>query len=206
MYTMELAADKMANTARGIGKIGASRTQPRAARGNQQVELSLRGQRQDESRRAQAPTVAPASGGISGGQRRRDQEFGSACSSQVRAQEVDRHVGARVRDRRILIGMTQQQMAELIGVTHQQAHKYEKCVTRLSAGRLHRIAQALDVQVSYFYEGIENEDHSEPSRHHRMLRELARNFLEIRDQQQQEGLVSLTRALLASENARGLVA
>ena len=53
-----------------------------------------------------------------------------------RTQDVDRHVGARVRERRIMLGFTQQQLADLIGVTYQQAHKYERGINRVSAGRL----------------------------------------------------------------------
>ena len=49
-----------------------------------------------------------------------------------RAQDVDRHVGARMRERRVMLGLTQQQMAELIGVTYQQAHKYEKGINRIA--------------------------------------------------------------------------
>ena len=70
-----------------------------------------------------------------------------------RAQDIDRYVGARMRERRIMLGLTQQQMAELIGVTYQQAHKYEKGINRIAAGRLSSIAQALGVEVGYFYEG-----------------------------------------------------
>jgi transcriptional regulator with XRE-family HTH domain len=52
----------------------------------------------------------------------------------VRPQHVDRYVGARIRKRRIMLGLTQQQMAELIGATYQQAHKYEKGINRVAAG------------------------------------------------------------------------
>jgi transcriptional regulator with XRE-family HTH domain len=69
-----------------------------------------------------------------------------------RAQDVDRYIGARIRARRIMLGLTQHQMAELVGVTYQQAHKYEKGINRVSAGRLYRIAQALWVEVSHFFE------------------------------------------------------
>ena len=55
-------------------------------------------------------------------------------SGRSRAQDVDRYVGMRMRERRIMLGLTQQQMAELIGVTYQQAHKYEKGINRI-AGR-----------------------------------------------------------------------
>jgi transcriptional regulator with XRE-family HTH domain len=57
-----------------------------------------------------------------------------------------------MRERRIMLGLTQQQMAELIGVTYQQAHKYEKGINRVAAGRLYSIAQTLGVEVGYFYE------------------------------------------------------
>src|SRR5438876_11586473 len=60
-----------------------------------------------------------------------------------RTQGIDRHVGARVRERRIMLGLTQQQLADLIGVTYQQAHKYERGINRVSAGRLFEIAQVL---------------------------------------------------------------
>jgi transcriptional regulator with XRE-family HTH domain len=120
-----------------------------------------------------------------------------------RLQEVDRHVGARVRDRRILLGMTQHQLAGLIGVTYQQEHKYEKGINRVSAGRLYRIALALGVQVSHFYEGLADEGGSAPSPNQRLLLELARNFLGIRDRKHQEAVVSLARALAESDNGKG---
>ena len=76
------------------------------------------------------------------------------AAGRSRSQDIDRHVGARVRDRRIFVGLTQQQMAELIGVTYQQAHKNEKGIKRVPAGRLYNIAQALGVDVSYFFESL----------------------------------------------------
>ena len=79
-----------------------------------------------------------------------------------RAQDIDRYVGARMRERRIMLGLMQQQMAELIGVTYQQAHKYEKGINRIAAGRLHQIAQALDVAVGYFFEGVGTEREVSP--------------------------------------------
>jgi transcriptional regulator with XRE-family HTH domain len=58
-----------------------------------------------------------------------------------------------MRERRILLGLTQEQMARSIGVTYQQAHKYEKGLNRLTAGRLYAVAQALGVEIGYFFEG-----------------------------------------------------
>jgi DNA-binding XRE family transcriptional regulator len=71
-----------------------------------------------------------------------------------RTQDVDRHVGARIRERRIMLGLTQQQLADLIGVTYQQAHKYERGINRVSAGRLFEVAQVLSVPVSHFFDGL----------------------------------------------------
>ena len=74
-----------------------------------------------------------------------------------RAQDVDRHVGARLRERRLMLGLTQQQMAELIGVTYQQTHKYETRINRISAGQLYQLAQALGVPIGYFYDGLSHD-------------------------------------------------
>jgi transcriptional regulator with XRE-family HTH domain len=117
-------------------------------------------------------------------------------SARSRPQDADRHVGAKLRERRLMLGMTQQQMAELIGVTYQQAHKYEKGINRVAGGRLYTIAQALGVEVSYFYEGLgTNADAFEPTSRQRLLLELTRSFTHITDRRQQEALCSLARAL-----------
>lgn len=112
-----------------------------------------------------------------------------------RAQDVDRYVGARMRERRIMLGLTQQQMAELIGVTYQQAHKYEKGINRIAAGRLFTIAQALGVDVSYFFEGMDGDRTFKPTPQQRMLLELARNFIAMPNRKHQEALCNLARAL-----------
>jgi transcriptional regulator with XRE-family HTH domain len=64
---------------------------------------------------------------------------------------IDRRVASRIRARRLRVGMTQQQLAELIGVAFQQAHKYERGISRVTAGRLYYIAAALQAPVSYFF-------------------------------------------------------
>lgn len=112
-----------------------------------------------------------------------------------RAKEVDRYVGGRIRERRIMMGLTQQEMAELIGVTYQQAHKYERGINRVSAGRLFDIAQALGVPVSHFFDGLEDGIELESSPRQRMCLELARNFGQITNQRHQEALSFLARAL-----------
>lgn len=120
---------------------------------------------------------------------------GAAGTGRSRAQDVDRHVGARMRDRRVMLGLTQQQMAELIGVTYQQAHKYEKGINRVAAGRLFTIAGALGVDVGYFFEGLGEGSGFKPNSQQRMLLELARNFIAVSSRKQQEALCGLARAL-----------
>ena len=116
-------------------------------------------------------------------------------AGRARAQDVDRHVGGRMRELRIMPGLTQPQIADLIGVTYQQAHKYEKGRNRIAAGRLYTIAQALGVEVGYFFEGLQSPDDFVPTPQQRMLVDLARNYLNIPDPRHREAIVALTRAL-----------
>ncbi len=67
---------------------------------------------------------------------------------------VDVHVGARIRQRRFLLGMTQQALASRLGVTFQQVQKYEVGANRVSASRLWEIARLLDVPIGFFFEGF----------------------------------------------------
>ncbi len=112
-----------------------------------------------------------------------------------RAKEVDRFVGGRIRERRIMMGLTQQEMAELISVSYQQAHKYERGYNRVSAGLLFEIAQALGVPVSHFFDGFEDGAQLESTLRQRMCLEFARNFAQISNQRHQEALSFLARAL-----------
>ncbi|MDB5448543.1 MAG: transcriptional regulator [Phenylobacterium sp.] len=68
--------------------------------------------------------------------------------------EIDEHLGKRLRRRRRLLGLTQQQLANACGVRFQQIQKYECAANRMSAGRLWQLAQILEVPVNYFYEGF----------------------------------------------------
>jgi len=113
-----------------------------------------------------------------------------------RATDTDRHVGARIRERRIMLGLSQQQMADMIGVTYQQAHKYERGINRISAGRLYEIAQVLRVPIEYFFEALTRPGAPGPlDERQRMCLELARNFSQIPNQRHQEALSQLARAL-----------
>jgi transcriptional regulator with XRE-family HTH domain len=108
---------------------------------------------------------------------------------------IDDHVGARIRDRRIMLGLTQHQLGEMIGVTYQQAHKYECGINRVSASRLYEIARALNAPIAYFYEGLGQKAPQLGPPHQRMLLEIARNFSEIQNEKHQEAFSQLARAL-----------
>jgi len=70
---------------------------------------------------------------------------------------VDVHVGRRVRQRRWVLGMTQQQLANAVGIKFQQIQKYETGANRVSASRLWDIAEALGVPVAFFFEGLDTQ-------------------------------------------------
>jgi transcriptional regulator with XRE-family HTH domain len=105
-----------------------------------------------------------------------------------------------MRERRIMLGLTQQEMAELIGVTYPQARKYEKGINRIAAGRLHQIARTLGVEVGYFFEGVESEPDFRPNPQQRMLLELARNFVAM-PRRHQEVVSALARSLAHADMA-----
>jgi len=138
----------------------------------------------DQAGTGDAPAVAEAPAGPRSG---------------TRASPIDRHVSQRIRERRVLTGQTRQQMADLIGVTYQQFHKYEHGMNRLSVGRLYDIARALETPVSYFFEGLEKPQDKDAIKRQRMCLELARNFSAIRNERCQEALSQLARALVGDE-------
>ena len=113
------------------------------------------------------------------------------------AAAVDAHVGARIRERRIVLGLTQHQVTGMIGVTYQQMTKYERGINRVSAGRLYDIACALNAPIGYFYEGLDQDQEARQpaSPRRRMLLDIARNFSEIQNEKHQVAVHQLARAL-----------
>ena len=75
--------------------------------------------------------------------------------SSKRANAVDAHVGNRVRLRRMLIGMSQERLGELLKVTFQQVQKYERGANRISASRLFQLAKVLGVNIDYFFDSLQ---------------------------------------------------
>lgn len=86
---------------------------------------------------------------------RREEQAASSMTN-----DIDLHVGKRLRRRRRLLGLTQQQLAESVGIRFQQIQKYECGANRVSASRLFELAESLDVPVQYFYEGLSQRDES----------------------------------------------
>ncbi len=132
--------------------------------------------------------------------------FGDAAPRESRpagrASLADRHVGARIRERRTMLGLSQQQLAQMIGVTYQQAHKYERGFNRISAGRLYDIAGVLGVPIAWFFEGLAPDEEAQAvTPRQRMCLELARNFAAIDNLKHQEALSNMARALAAQSAA-----
>lgn len=123
------------------------------------------------------------------------------------AQPVDQHVGLKVRERRILRGVSQERLGELVGVSFQQIQKYEKGLNRIGASRLSQIAAVLEVPVSYFF------DDSAPVRSqpgdgdaadagtflvtHESV-ELVRAFMAIPDRETRRRIIQLARSIADS--------
>ncbi len=110
--------------------------------------------------------------------------------------EIDKHIGGKIYSLRLAKGLSRQQLSKVIDVTHQQLQKYEKGINRISVGRLVMIAKALEKNISYFYEGME-EENKEPvmTQHQRMCIEVSRNFMKIENSEHQNAVNSLVKSL-----------
>ena len=118
------------------------------------------------------------------------------------AEEIDRQIGGRIRQRRIMLGLTKQQMAEQLGITYHQANKYELGKNRVSAARIYDIAQALSVDVGYFFEPSRAAP-AETNASGRGMLELAHNFAAISDHERQEAVVALVRSMAKDDGGDG---
>ena len=112
---------------------------------------------------------------------------------------VDAHVGKRIRHRRWMVGMTQQQLADKVGIKFQQIQKYETGMNRVSASRLWEIADALGVSIAFFFEGLKEQDRPAASGNGDILGdrealELVRSYYAIPEAQRRR-LFDLARVL-----------
>lgn len=81
-----------------------------------------------------------------------------------RANPIDTHVGKRMRSRRMILSLSQEDLASALGITFQQIQKYERGINRIGASRLFYLARALGVDVGYFYEGRLRTNWTPPAR------------------------------------------
>lgn len=125
---------------------------------------------------------------------------------------IDIHVGRRLRLRRTLLGLSQEKLAEAIGLTFQQVQKYERGTNRVGASRLYEVSRVLDVPVAYFYDEM-GPDVADKGRDHLMgvaeepvpyeadpmskreTLELVRAYYKIADPRQRRRLFELTKAM-----------
>ena len=116
---------------------------------------------------------------------------------------VDLHIGQRVRHRRWLLGMTQQQLAQAVGIRFQQIQKYESGANRISASRLWDLAKALEMPVSFFFDGLDQGKGGEPNADEGLLQnketmDLIRAYYGL-DEGPRRRLLELAKALSGSE-------
>ena len=131
------------------------------------------------------------------------------------ANPIDAQVGNRVRLRRMLVGMSQEKLGEMLGLTFQQVQKYEKGVNRIGAGRLYQVAQILGVSVGYFYEDVaEQPGETLPANNHASPPvmeflssgeglQLALAFMRIRESRVRKRVIDLVKALAEGEEELG---
>lgn len=118
------------------------------------------------------------------------------------ASEVDRLVGDRIRRRRILMGLTQDQLGETLGISYQQIQKYETGANRVSAGRLYLIGECLEVSPGWFFDPVKSDASSDDFNElgsSRLLMEFVRSFARVEDERVKSLLVSLVKAMADGE-------
>jgi transcriptional regulator with XRE-family HTH domain len=122
---------------------------------------------------------------------------------------IDVHVGARIRTRRLLIGMNQETLARALDLTFQQVQKYEGGANRVSASRLSQIAKVLGVPIAYFFTGLESvgaADAHEREMRERIQRpetiELIRSYYAIADQGLRRQFLDMVKAAAGSQQRR----
>lgn len=120
---------------------------------------------------------------------------------------IDLHVGSRLRYRRLSLGMSQEALAEAVGLRFQQIQKYEKGQNRIGASRLFRLAAALKVPLAFFFEGLPESPVEDLAAAQRPLDflgtaeglELASSFMRIPDTATRRKLLELVRSLSETE-------
>ncbi len=111
-----------------------------------------------------------------------------------RPHPVDIHVGARARQRRVLLGMNQTKLGDALGLTFQQVQKYERGTNRISASKLFKLSQVLDVSIEYFFDHMPPEVAASPMITHETLK-LVRAYYEIDNAKIRRRVYELTKTM-----------
>ncbi|MBI1275227.1 helix-turn-helix domain-containing protein [bacterium] len=115
-----------------------------------------------------------------------------------RVKVMDKLIGQRIKQWRISHGYSQKQLAEVIGITYQQLHKYEGGVNRISAGTLADLCQKLNIPISYMFEGILPVSLQEGNYQERSAMLMMREYMAIPDPSKRELVCQLVRTLAQS--------
>ncbi|MEM5516648.1 helix-turn-helix transcriptional regulator [Henriciella sp. AS95] len=119
------------------------------------------------------------------------------------ASEVDTIVGERIRRRRILSGLTQDQLGEALGVSYQQIQKYETGANRVSAGRLYLLAAELDISPGWFFEGLHDTQDpadDEIASSSRFAIDCVRSLTKIKDERVRAAIQTMIRTLAEADD------
>ena len=126
-----------------------------------------------------------------------------------RATDIDVHVGSRIRLRRVLMGMTQEKLAESLDLTFQQVQKYERGANRVSASKLHALSNALEVPVSFFFDDLGEGVKPAPAAQklvNRKALELQKAYGAIEDEGLRSTILDLVRSIGGRERSPLLLA
>ena len=119
---------------------------------------------------------------------------------------VDTHVGAKLRQARVLKEFTQTKLGDVVGLTFQQIQKYEKGSNRIGASRLWKLSQILELPASYFFEGLESgtgltaDDTEVAETNRRKSMKLVRNFHSIKNERSREAAYQLIKEMAKSDH------
>jgi transcriptional regulator with XRE-family HTH domain len=128
----------------------------------------------------------------------------TVSASREQAERVDAQIGSRIRLMRALVGISQEKLGHLLGLTFQQIQKYEKGTNRISAGRLSEVARVLSVPISSFYEGLSEHTSDTPTNISLMQSlsgqelQLSLAFARIKDATLRKHLLGLVETLAVS--------
>jgi transcriptional regulator with XRE-family HTH domain len=144
-----------------------------------------------------------------GASSRRQNDLRTKTVAKKQANPIDIQVGNRVRIRRMLIGMSQEKLGDLLGLTFQQVQKYEKGVNRIGAGRLFEVSRILNVTIDFFYEGVsaagQPESDGAPVMEFVSSGEglqLALAFMKIKDAKVRKRMLDLVKSLVDEEEQK----